>query len=688
VHAHVAALPLAWIKPGLAGVGSVDGDVTGTWRDPRLEARLQATLDGGGAVQAQVRAPLPVGDRAFGTTPLDGLLTIRALSLTPLWPELPLPVVLDGSLHLTGSASDPALDGQVTAHAATKLGMLEVASTLTWRTTLEATLQAGLDRMALLSGHGAAAIPLAKLVREPVDRDAAVSFEGTVDDVDLASRLPSLSGTLAGKITMRSTLAAPLVTAALTARNLAVAGAPLGSAPVTARLDRTGLSAVLQAHPPGGGFLNADVHLGAGQRRLHVAADRLKLAAANAQLRAEAQLDADVTIDDDHPRGLLTVSHGTIAWAGEPVEQALLKGHFEPGRLRIDDLRARVGNGGVEANGELVLDGLVPRSLALSLRTHELPLSRDTLGLWLDAEASLQLRRTGDGVDGVLQVARGEAHVVRAGAGRTLQPTGPLADVTIVGVPAAGLTPMPLPRPTLPLHLRIDVPGRFHIASQELDVMARASLEVDSRTGVTGRAEAAPGGHLELFDRRYDVDRAILDFAAGRTPEVDLAVSRELGEVLLTLEVHGPIDAPTDVRMVADPPLYDATQIGGLVAAGDPRADASTGQIGQRMVGVVTGLIAGRLRDRVAPALPVDVVKLEPGATAATPSRLEIGKFVLGDRVYVSYNYQFGGLVLPQRRINAHEAQVQLKLVRRLSLDARYGDAGAGALDLTFTLRR
>ena len=112
---------------------------------------------------------------------------------------------------------------------------------------------------------------------------------------------------------------------------------------------------------------------------------------------------------------------------------------------------------------------------------------------------------------------------------------------------------------------------------------------------------------------------------------------------------------------------------------------AAGDEVGARMAGVISGLAAGRLRDTV---VPVDVVKLEPGATAASPSRLEVGNFVFGDRLYVSYAYQFGGLTLPTRHVNAHQGQIQVKLVPRLSVDARFGDAGAGALDLTFTLRR
>jgi autotransporter translocation and assembly factor TamB len=266
-----------------------------------------------------------------------------------------------------------------------------------------------------------------------------------------------------------------------------------------------------------------------------------------------------------------------------------------------------------------------------------------------------------------------------------------LADVTIVSRQAAAAptaTPAALPELGMPVQLRIEVPRPIHIAGDELELRARGSITLDAEgdeISASGRVEAMPGGRLTLFDRRYDIERGVLIFK-GHDVDVDLAVTREIGDVALTLELSGPLTDPR-VHLTSDPPVYDENQIGGLVAAGDARAaGVSSGQIGGRMVGVITGLMVAGVRERA--ALPLDVVKLEPGATAASPSRLEIGKFVLGDRLYVSYAYQFGGLTLPTRRLNAHQAQVQLKLVRRLSLDARYGDAGAGALDLTFTLRR
>ncbi|MCU1281380.1 MAG: hypothetical protein JWM53_4926, partial [bacterium] len=431
----------------------------------------------------------------------------------------------------------------------------------------------------------------------------------------------------------------------------------------------------------------------ATERSVRAVATRLQLVAADSagRLRLNARVDGDVTVRHDKPSGSLRLSDGHARWASERIDDIAVDAAFAGDQLIVRKADAVYRRGRVSANGHVALAGLAPRALDLALRTHELPLSRATLGLWLDSEASLHLVRGGGGLTGTLVVQRADAHVVRAGAGRTLQPVGPLADVTTVDRRAAAAPPpLTLPRLGLPLHLAVEVPGPVHIAGEEIDVHARGSLVVDTggaHATARGRAEALPGGRLTLFDRRYDIERAALAFD-GRAVDVDLAVTREVGDVALTLELAGPLDDPR-VRLVSDPPVYDERQIGGLVAAGDARTEGvSSGQIGGRMVGVITGLIAGRVRDKVAPSLPLDVVKVEPGATAATPSRLEIGKFILGDRLYVSYAYQFGGLTLPTRRLNAHQAQIQLKLVRRLSLDARYGDAGAGALDLTFTLRR
>ena len=50
------------------------------------------------------------------------------------------------------------------------------------------------------------------------------------------------------------------------------------------------------------------------------------------------------------------------------------------------------------------------------------------------------------------------------------------------------------------------------------------------------------------------------------------------------------------------------------------------------MVGVITNVATGFLRENLA----LYVLMVQPGATSAAPSRIEAGKFIFGDRVYVS----------------------------------------------------
>jgi hypothetical protein len=705
LHAHATAVPLAWLRPLAPGV-KVDGttaldlDLSGTRLQPRLDATLTARLAGGGALDARLRAPLP-GPGAAARVPLDGTLGLHAIPLGRLLPPLPATLVLDGALRLTGTAGDPLLEGQVSAGGTTSIGAASTRLTVRWQRALEATVDATLDGAPLASGRGTLSLPLASVVRGTVDRDAPLVFDGTLPGLGIDRLAPpalALGGVVSGTIALRSPLSAPVATVHLGTPALTVAGSPLGPAAIEATLDRTGARAELSARPPGGGSFRIDGEATAARRAVHLRAGALAFDVREATGRVEIEgvLDADLSVTDDgtlHPSGTCRVSRGVLHLGHDRLDGLQLSANLEPGRLVLSHLELARRAGRLSATGELRLDGLRPGALTAQLHAHELPLERDNLGLWLDADATLALERDAHGLSGELRITRGDAHVVRAGAGRTLQPIGPLADVTVIDRlkgPAVVPVTVAIPRLRLPFALRIEVPGPFHITSRELDVSARGSLALESDAGLlslTGRAEALRGGHLELFDRRYDLERAAITFRGARKPELDVAVSRELGETLLTLEIRGPTDNP-QVRLTADPPLYDETQIGGLVAAGDPQAAASSSQIGHQMVGVITGLIAGRLRDKLAPALPVDVIKVAPGATSATPSRLEIGKFVLGDRLYVSYVYQFGGLTLPTRRLNAHEAQVQLKLVRRLSLDARYGDAGAGALDLTFTLRK
>ena len=526
VHAHGEALPLAWLAPavpGLAAGGSatLDVELRGTRLEPRVVATLTARLAGGGAVDAHLRGALPATRAAAAAMPLDGELTLRAVPLGLVLPRLTLPVALDGTMLLTGTADAPRLAGRIHAHAPTSLGFVDVEAALDWDDRFAATVAASLAGQPALRGVARAPLPLSSLARGTLDRATLVGFDGNVPGFAL-DRFAPLGGRLTGTVTMQSPLDAPRLTAHLGAVGLTVAGAALGPATVDATLDREGARAELRARPPAGGALGATARWAAGERSVRVVADRVELAVADraGRLRVSGRLDGDVTLRDGKPRGSVRLSDGRARLGSERVDDLALDLALDGDHWIVRRAEAGYRRGRLTGSAHVLVEGTRLVALDATLRTHELPLSRANIGLWLDSESTLQLARDADGLAGTLRVERADAHVARAGMGRTLQPTGPLADVTILDRHAAAATvaTVPLPHLALPVRLRVELPGPAHIAGEEIDVAARAALTLDTRgerPTVRGRAEALPGGRLMLFDRRYDVERAVLDFDGG-----------------------------------------------------------------------------------------------------------------------------------------------------------------------------
>ena len=91
-----------------------------------------------------------------------------------------------------------------------------------------------------------------------------------------------------------------------------------------------------------------------------------------------------------------------------------------------------------------------------------------------------------------------------------------------------------------------------------------------------------------------------------------------------------------------------------------------------------------KIKDQIAPGLPIDVFKVDESQGFGT-TRVEVGKY-LTDDVYVSYVHQFGqpnGL----RRVNSNQAQIDYHFLRHYAIDTMYGDAGVGAVDFVWRLR-
>src|SRR5262249_38960590 len=163
--------------------------------------------------------------------------------------------------------------------------------------------------------------------------------------------------------------------------------------------------------------------------------------------------------------------------------------------------------------------------------------------------------------------------------------------------------------------------------------------------------------------------------------DLDIRITREITDAVIAVEVRGTTSKPK-VSFASDPPIYTEPQIIGIVVSGDPGATrVSDRSLDQKVVGALSGIIVGKLKDQIAPGLPIDVLKVDVGDSGYTDlvsTRVEVGKYIT-EQIYVSYVHQFGALQLGTRRLNANEASVEWRFKRHFEINTMFGDAGVGA---------
>ena len=199
------------------------------------------------------------------------------------------------------------------------------------------------------------------------------------------------------------------------------------------------------------------------------------------------------------------------------------------------------------------------------------------------------------------------------------------------------------------------------------------------------------GGWLELHGRRYSIERARVGFGgeAEPDPELDVRLTRELAETRLIIEVHGTAKKP-QLTLTSDPPIYDQAQVIAAILSGDPATQrVDDRSMDQKVTGAISGLLVGKIKDQIAPNLPIDVIKVDTGTEGATglaDTRVEVGKYIT-DSVYVSYVHQFGATFVGTQRINSNEANLEWRFKKRYELETAFGDAALGRVNLYWTIR-
>jgi autotransporter translocation and assembly factor TamB len=560
-----------------------------------------------------------------------------------------------------------------------------------------------LDGAPLLTTRGVLGIDLPGLVRGmrfgDISIDAVLELPA-LELGSLATRLPGVSGRVQGWGLATGTLASLSASATLEATHLAYGPMRFERLRLDGERSPDATHARLDARQHDGGVVAGTVTLRDCELEARVRADALSIALddrsgrlpiGRAHGRVDLQLSATGPLEHPALEGTLALRDGAVAFGGDApaLGEVSLHAGFATGTVRLTELRGKLGSGRIEASGQATLDGVRPSTIDLVATTTAVPIARDPLSVVLDARLALHGERRGGALIGSVLVERGTAHLPMLREVRSLQSTGPLRDVVYTDGREVHRPP---PALHTPIVLDAALAGPFHVRGKEVQVDLTGSVHLETRDGVRmrGAIEALPGGRLELLGRSYEVERARAGFAGGRSldPAIDLRLTRDLGRAVIAVEATGSAKRPK-LRFSSQPPIYDDAQVLEAVLSGDPRGSTTDRGLDRQITGALSSLVVGALKDRLAPQLPIDVIKVDTGETGpsgALSTRLEVGKY-LTDSVYISYAHQFGFIQIGTRRLSANVGELRYRFRRSYALDLVVGDAPAGKMDLFWARR-
>ena len=693
-----------------------------SYRSAKLEARWHAHFgehDRAGVLLGALAIPINVGAGRGAllspTTPLS--LDIRAQSLDLA--QLPIqsfgaPVelragVVDATLDVRGTVRSAEAQLHARAHALRIASVDGIDVTVDGgyaRRSATATVTGAVDGHRFLTAQGESHLDVQRLIERSDWQDVPVTADVTIPSFDLA-RLGRLGGVVEGAARVRGTLAHPRAEAALHGRDLQLSDLRLTKLDLRAGWDGGTLIASVDGAEAAGGRLHLDASVPAAANApvsATLRADAFTFAVDDVGKvrRLEGVLDANLQLSGPRVRpalnGSLRIDHGAFAGGSDPrlfrdlaVDLVAHEHNLELRRLSV-----RVGRGELTAHGSVALDGITPNAIDLVAHADRFPFDATNAEAWVNGAIDLHGHRAGNRIEGTLTVSEGRMQLPPLQKQRQLQSTSPLDDVVYVDVPAQARADAAEPErhlPPLALQVVAHIPGPFRIDSPEMHAELRGELELrtaDGELGVYGHAETTTG-HFELLGREYDIERARASFDGDIDPVVDVRLTRAMSDTTVIISVHGTATSPT-LELASDPPVYNASQVLGIIVSGDPdspRIDSSA--IDRQLAGAISEVLVSKLKARLMPNLPLDIIKLHTTASddafgVPSAARLEVGKYIRHN-IYVSYSHHFGATMSDVHRSNANEVNFEYRIKRHAILGVRYGDAGIGAVDFAWTLR-
>lgn len=519
-------------------------------------------------------------------------------------------------------------------------------------------------------------------------------------------------GTLDGKIEVKGTVARPTATLAVTAHDVAVpyegseATQAIRELHIDGSWDGEVGKVAIAGDETGGGKLKVDAEAQKGNlaaARASIVANHMDLAPIVPFLPGPAgglggQLDANFALQGIDPRtaqlaGTLQLTEGRIPIA--PVIGTLFHGDL---RIEVKDkkvtvkLAGKLGKGDVQMTADAPLEGLTPSAGEAKLTVRKVQLIGTTEPI-IDGSIDAHLARVDGKWQANVDVQKANV-VIPEEKGEKLEPVGAPPDLVYQGgakhvqppseVHGDGGEPRRRPPEQPMLVAKISVKNT-HVESKEVrgEVAGKLSVALDNHEiGVVGSI-ALHKGDLDLFGRRYLIDRAALHFDGSTDPVLDVRISHDFPDVTTVTEVRGRMSKP-ELVMSSQPPTYSQAELLGFLLGGEPGGDPNMAPSArERVEGAGASFITSQVSGYVKKALPVDVDVLRYESASATSSAAVLVGTWITNELFVAYRQHLEAR--PDE--NAGEGEIEYWIRRRLVLEGTIGDRGYHGIDLLWRRR-
>jgi hypothetical protein len=702
------------MTPELRGLGAIDADLTLAAHGDDLVSTITARLDRIGAIEgtAEIQLPARLFDagawRALGRGAVKHVaIQARDLAIDPGRLEqfgviatmrgrlsfdldvIPTRAKLDVlAKGLRGALISDPIDAELHATIGTSVTDARVEVKLQNTSMFEGNFEIPLSFDQLLAAPSQLrGLPLSGAGRLHISASRLLGVFG---------RREITGGELDGSVLVAGTVGNPTAVASIVGTNIEVPPGPRGR-PIK-RIDRLAIDLVYEdnkaslivdgTQPDGRLIVAANADLDAlDKATMTITAKQFDLLpvlvfAPGPAGGAAGRLDADVKI-----RGLdfatmditgtLALRNGRIPLA--PNVGTLRRASIDlsiKNRIAQLTLDGRLGGGTVKATGSTSLDG-GSGEIALTLRKVS-PIG--AVEPDIDADITIKLKRQAMTWIADIDVRNGKM-VVPKTRQEPLAPAGAPPDMVFITgekITRRPLDKAPPAQPTLIANIKI---GPTRVESEEVRGVIRGSLQVtaDAKAiGLLGSIEA-DRGDLDLFGRRYRVERAAVRFDGGIDPILDIQLVYDFPDVTTFTEVRGRLSKPRLV-MTSNPGTYSQGQLLGFLLGGQP-----TGQPGDsrdRATSAGASFLANRIGGLVKGTLPIDLDVLRyESATATSSAAITVGTW-LRHGLFLAYRQRLEAR--PDE--NTGEGEVEYWLGRRVVVEGVVGNR-TNSVDLLWRKR-